>query len=107
MSVEYLTECEARFRHNTVREKYCHLTEFAEFLGKDLPVYAITVALAKAFILKTQTRHGNKAANRRLRTLKACWNAYKEDVPKNPWRKCIYRALQSDGPVRLAESVSV
>lgn len=86
MCAEHLTECEARFTRNTVREKYLHLTEFATHLGADIAAHDVTVAQAKAFILSVQKAHGNKSANRRLRTLKACWNAFKEEIEKNPWR---------------------
>lgn len=55
-------------------------------MGKDRPAQDITLAEGKAFVLMIQKSHGNKAANRRLRTLKACWNAFKEELPRNPWR---------------------
>lgn len=46
----------------------------------------IPITAARQFLLKTKEAHGNKAANRRLRTLKALWNWHKDSLPQNPWK---------------------
>ena len=85
MCGQYLEECEARMRANTVREKYRHLTDFASHLGRDLPVAEINQEHAERFVKTVQQKKGNKAANRNLRSLKACWNWFKSRVGHNPW----------------------
>ena len=85
MCAEYLEECTARMRPNTVREKYSHLTDLGSFLGNDCPVTDINQPLAARFIKTMQKKKGNKAANRYLRNLKACWNWNKIRLGNNPW----------------------
>lgn len=90
-SDRYLSDCEARMQPGTVREKFKHLTEFAEFIvekygGGDFPTAGVTVAHGKAFVAFTREAHGNKSANRRLRNLKALWSWCKEELPVNPFR---------------------
>ena len=46
----------------------------------------ITKAIATSFIRSTEAERGGKAADRRIRTLKALWNWHKDAVPRNPWR---------------------
>ena len=86
MSDAYLRDCEARMQPNSVRERLCHLKEFAAALGADMAAREITAAHAKSFIAAMQVKCGNKGANRRLRTLKATWNWHREFLPENPWR---------------------
>ena len=85
-SAVYLEDCDARMAGNTFNEKKRHLQEFSDYLGRDRPMEAITTAIARKFLLGSQEIHGNKAANRRLRTLKALWNWHRGMVPVNPWR---------------------
>jgi integrase len=90
-SDKYLSDCEARMQPGTVREKFKHLTEFAAFMmekqgGGDFPAAGVTVAHGKAFVASIREIHGNKSANRRLRTLKALWNWCREELPANPFR---------------------
>lgn len=83
----YLTDCESRMQPNTVREKFSHGKEFAAFRGADFPASELSASEAGAFIARIYTDKGSKAANRRLRTMKACWNWGKEKLPDNPWRR--------------------
>ncbi|GFM36904.1 tyrosine-type recombinase/integrase [Desulfovibrio psychrotolerans] len=82
----YLCDCKARMQPTTVAEKYAHLTEFGTYTGGDIAVEGVTVSFAKKFIAHTQAEKGNKSANRRLRTMKACWNWFKDEQPDNPWK---------------------
>ena len=85
-SAVYLEDCDARMAGNTFNEKKRHLQEFSDYLGRDGPMESITTAMARKFLLENKEIHGNKAANRRLRTLKALWNWHRGMVPVNPWR---------------------
>lgn len=71
----------------TFDEKYRHLTEFAEFLGEDVPVSSLAETSPEDFIAGIQNRVTNKTANRYLRTLKAFWNwtAKRNAVGENPF----------------------
>lgn len=87
----YLCDCEARMQPNTVREKLNHLSEFALFMsestgGGDFPAAEVSVGHGKRFVAAVREKKGNKAANRRLRTMKACWNWHREELPLNPFR---------------------
>lgn len=82
---EYLIDCEARMQGGTVQEKLSHYKEFATFLKQDVFIDVITPQLAKTYIAETNQQHGAKGANRRLQTLKACWNWHKGNIPNNPW----------------------
>jgi len=82
----YLQDCEVRMQTGTYEEKVRHIEEFWRFVGKDIRMGTVSVLLAKKFVQDVQQQRGNKAANRRLRTLKACWNWHKEYLPHNPWR---------------------
>ena len=82
----YLQDCEARMAPGTFAEKQGHLREFAAYIRKDEIMDHIPLATARQFLLKTKASHGNKAANRRLRNLKALWNWHKDRLPHNPWR---------------------
>lgn len=44
------------------------------------------MAVAKAFVAEVQKQRGNKAANRRLGDMQACWNWHKHALPNNPWK---------------------
>jgi integrase len=85
MSATYLADCKARVQPITMQEKYRHLTEFAEFVGRDFPAEELDIGTAKAFIAHIQQGKGNKSANRRLGDLKACWNWHRHVLPVNPW----------------------
>ena len=85
-SAVYLEDCDARMAGNTFSEKKRHLQEFSDYLGRDRPMESVTTAIARKFLLENKEIHGNKAANRRLRTLKALWNWHRDTVPINPWR---------------------
>ncbi len=82
----YLEDCEARMTPGTFAEKRCHLRELAAYIKKDDAMENVTLATARQFLLKIKATHGNKAANRRLRTLKALWNWHKDRLPHNPWK---------------------
>ena len=84
---EYLLDCKARMREGTLKEKILHLREFADFIGRDAPMHAVTASLAKAFAAEIQRVRGNKAANRRIRNLKACWNWHRGELNENPWQR--------------------
>ena len=85
-SREYLQDCKVRLTTNTFLEQTRHLREFAAFLSRDVPMTDITKATATSFIRSIETERGGKAADRRIRTLKALWNWHKDAVPRNPWR---------------------
>ncbi len=83
----YLRDCEVRMAANTYDEKLRHLREFGCFLSEaDVDMEDINTAIARKFLLEIQKTHRNKAANRRLRTMKALWNWHKDTVQRNPWR---------------------
>ena len=82
----YLQDCKVRLMTNTFLEQTRHLREFAAFLTKDVAMTDITKAIATSFIRSTEAERGGKAADRRIRTLKALWNWHKDAVPRNPWR---------------------
>lgn len=82
----YLQDCKVRLTPNTFLEQKRHLCEFAAFLTKDVAMTDITKALATSFIRSIESERGGKAADRRIRTLKALWNWHKDAVPRNPWR---------------------
>lgn len=82
----YLEDCEARMTPGTFAEKQRHLREFAVFMRRDVPAESVQALHVRQFLLKIKEKHGNKSANRRLRTLKALWNWHKERLPHNPWR---------------------
>ena len=84
---EYLLDCQARMQAGTVQEKITHYREFADYLGKDIPMQSVAMAMAKAFAALIQRDKGNKAANRRIRNLKALWNWHRGDLAENPWQK--------------------
>ena len=85
-SAVYLEDGDARMAGNTFSEKKRHLQEFSDYLGRDWPMESITTAIARKFLLECKEIHGNKAANRRLRTLKALWNWHRGMVPVNQRR---------------------
>lgn len=82
----YLHDCEARMTSGTFMEKQCHLREFAVYLRADRAMCDVQIVDARRFLLHIKEARGNKAANRRLRTLKALWNWHRERVPQNPWK---------------------
>ena len=86
VSAQYLADCKARVQPITMQEKYRHLTEFAEYVGRDFPAEELDIGTAKAFIAHIQKEKGNKSANRRLGDLKACWNWHRHALPINPWK---------------------
>lgn len=73
-SDSYLADCGPRMQPGTVREKRTHLAAFAVHLGGDCLLNSIPTKEARTYIAAVQAQAGNKAANRHLRTLKACWN---------------------------------
>ncbi len=89
-SYNHLQDCDARMQAGTVQEKKHHLTEFAQYMVEkhtngDFPIGEVTVARGRDFIAFIQSSHGNKSANRRLRTLKTLWNWHKGELPSNPF----------------------
>lgn len=85
---EYIGSCETRHRANTIREKKRHLQDLAKWIGQDFEMGALTRKQCNKFLYSIQKEMGNKAANRRKRTLKALWNWHKEALgQKNPWRE--------------------
>lgn len=86
-SAKYLADCKARMQPGTFDEKYRHLTDFAEYLGENIPVSSISDYSPEDFIAAVQRRITNKTANRYLRTLKAFWNwtAKRNAVGENPF----------------------
>ena len=84
---DYLLDCQARMQANTLNEKILHFREFADFLGRDIPMSVVTALMAKGFAAEMQRDRGNKAANRRIRNLKACWNWHRGELSENPWQK--------------------
>ena len=82
----YLTDCSLRQQKSTVTEKETYFREFAQFMRRDFIMADITVATCREFLTSVVKIRHNKAANRRLRALKALWNWQREFVPDNPWR---------------------
>lgn len=90
----YLQDCERRLRPNTFKECQRHLREFAKFLGKNIAMSDINKIIASNFIRRVEIDRGGKAADRRIRTLKALWNWHKDTVPRNPWRSVARPAME-------------
>lgn len=86
-SVKYLADCKARMQPGTFDEKYRHLTEFAEYLGQDVPVTSLGAYEPENFIAAIQSARTNKTANRYLSNLKAFWNwtAKRNAIGENPF----------------------
>lgn len=95
---EYLEDCSARMRANTVQEKFAHYSHFAQYIRKDVAAATITLDHAKAFIRAIQGSKGNKVANRYLRNLKALWNWHRDKIFTNPWASV--RAYPEEGYVK-------
>lgn len=70
----YMEDCRARQQPGTVSEKYRHLTEYAEWLGGDIPMASLPRVETESFISHIQKNATNKTANRYLKNLKAFWN---------------------------------
>lgn len=87
ISAAYLEDSKARQQPGTFVEKARHLTEFIEFLGRDIAVQSIKPEHGREFVSHIQKTGTNKTANRYLRTLKALWNwsARRYLMPPNPF----------------------
>lgn len=95
---EYLEDCSARMRANTVQEKFSHYSHFAQYIRTDVAAATITLDHAKAYPCAVQGSKGNKVANRYLRNLKALWNWHRDKIFTNPWTSV--RAYPEEGFVK-------
>jgi integrase len=85
LSVLYVEECAARMQRNTWRQKAFVLKSFREFVG-DLPAHEISKRDIADYLSARRHEAGNKAANRDLRDIKACysWALRQELLDRNP-----------------------
>lgn len=93
-SKSYLQDCKVRLARNTFHENCGHLREYASFLGQDITMADVTKATASMFIRHVEKERGGKAADRRIRTLRALWNWHSETLPYNPWRYVTKPAME-------------
>ena len=71
---DYLDHCKTRMRPNTLSYKSTEFKFLMSHLGEDLPARDLTTRQINAIMNERQKKHGNKAANRFLREIKALYN---------------------------------
>jgi len=88
LSEKYLLSCRTWMEHNTVRQKATVYRAFLTFQGSDIPVISVTREKILDFRNHHALEHGNIAANRAIRDLKALFswgiNQIEELNFKNP-----------------------
>lgn len=97
---DYLQDCsESGMRPQTVKEKYAHLTEFAEWTldyiqqinreAVDFLLDDVSLEIARKYYRHACKARTVKTANNHIKNLKACWNFHikEERILKNPWSK--------------------